>query len=109
MKLKPDPTVRHGTLRHSCGGGGRAAEVPLALDLGRLGEGGAVGVQIGAGGALLVVADFERRRRCRQTGSLPVRETTARPRLSSAAAAAAFFLPLPAFSSSSRLLGSLAL
>ena len=56
-----------------------------------------------------MVADLNRRRRCRQCGSLPVGETTARPRLSSAAAAAAIVVPLPAFSSSSRLLGSLAL
>ena len=57
-----------------------------------------------------MVADLERRRRCRQSGSLPVRETTARPGLpSAAAAAAAFVVPLPAFSSSSRLLRSLAL
>ena len=105
MKLKPDPTVRHGTLRSSGGGGGRAAEVPLALDLGRLGEGGALGVQIGAGEALLVVADLERRCRCRQCGSLPVCETTARPGLPSAAAAAAgFVVPPPAFAASSRLL-----
>ena len=56
-----------------------------------------------------MVADLERRRRCRQCRSLPVGETTARPGLSSTAAAAAFLVPLPTFASSSRLLRSLAL